>query len=664
MLKNLLNRLRATPVVATPAESAAPAAPAASTPTPAVVSAPAVSSAEMVAADALIDEGNALEDAGDLQRAEALYRSALAQAPGHARAHLNLGIVLAARDDADGAAAAYEAVLAIAPRHPFGNYNYARLAFVRGDLARAESLVGTALESRPDFAEALVVQSNVQDALGKLGPAIESMKAALRLRPDDAGAWFNLALLLRRQAFVAASEEAVRHALEGAPDNAGALALQSRLLRDLGFPNEALVPLRRLLAADPHSWVDRSFELMLMTYADGIPTDEIHRRHVDFGVDLEREVPVRFDRYRDRGDSQRRLRVGYLSCDFRMHPVTFFLSPLLEQHDRSQVEVFCYSYGSVGDAATDRLRRASDQWRDCASMSDSQIADAIHADGIDVLIDLVGHTSEPRLGVFSQRPAPVQVSWIGYLGTSGLSRMDFRLSDRRADPIEIAQPLHTERLVHMPVSQWCYRPMLDVAPGPGAPVARNGHVTFGSFNAALKVSAAMARRWGEILARVPGSRLVIANVNPERKRTAILDEIAAMGVAVDRVEFQPRVLLDKYMDLYNGIDISLDAFPYGGGTTTFDSLWMSVPVVATFGETSVSRSAASLLAELGLDDWIAPSIDQYVDTAVARASDIAGLVALRRTLHARLKASPLTDMVRFTRDLETAYRDMWLKKTR
>jgi len=663
MLKNLLNRLRATPAAAATTQPVVPALPPVPTPAPSPVPASAAPSSDTVAADALIDQGNAQEDAGNAERAEALYRSAIAKAPRHARAHLNLGIVLAARDDADGAAAAYEAVLAIDPSHPFGNYNYARLAFVRGDHARAESLVGAALQAKPDFPEALVVQSNVLDALGKLAPAIESLKAALRLRPEDAGAWFNLAVMLRRQTLVGAAEEAVRHALEGAPDNAGALALHSRLLRDLGFANEALVPLRRLLSADPLAWVDRSFELMLMLYADGIPSDELFRRHVEFGVDMEREVPVRFHRYRDRADPKRRLRVGYLSCDLRMHPVTFFLSPLLEQHDRSQVEVFCYSYGSVEDAATQRVRRASDQWRDCASMSDSQLADAIHADGIDVLVDLVCHTSEPRLGVFSQRPAPVQVSWIGYLNTSGLTRMDFRLSDRRADPTEIAQPVHTERLIHLPVSQWCYRPMADVSPSPGAPVARNGYVTFGSFNAALKISAAMARRWGEILSRLPGSRLVIANVNAERKRTAILHEIAAVGVAIDRVEFQARVLLDKYMDLYNAIDISLDSFPYGGGTTTFDSLWMSVPSVATLGETSVSRSAASLLAELGLDDWIAPSIDEYVDTAVARASDVAALVSLRRTLRARLQASPLTDMVRFARDLETAYRDMWLDKT-
>ncbi len=663
MLKNLLNRLRATPTAAPTDRPAAPAAPTFAIPVPPPVPVPPAPSVDTVAADALIDAGNAQEDAGHLQEAEAFYRSAVAKAPRHARAHLNLGIVLAARDDADGAAAAYEALLAIDPNHPFGNYNYARLAFVRGDHARAASLAGTALQAKPDFPEALVVQSNVLDAMGEVGPAIESLKAALRLRPEDPGAWFNLAVMLRRQAMISAAEEAVRHALEGAPDNAGALALHSRLLRDLGFPDEALVPLRRLLAADPLSWVDRSFELMLMLYADGIPLDELFRRHVEYGVDMEREVPVRFHRYRDRGDPKRRLRVGYLSCDFRMHPVTFFLSPLLEQHDRSQVEVFCYSYGSVEDAATLRLRRASDQWRDCAAMSDGQLADAIHADGIDVLVDLVCHTSEPRLGVFSQRPAPVQVSWIGYLSTSGLSRMDFRLSDRRADPIEIAQPVHTERLVHLPVSQWCYRPMLEVWPEPGAPVARNGYVTFGSFNAALKISAAMARRWGELLARLPGSRLVVANVNSERKRSAILHEIAAMGVATDRVEFQARVLLDKYMDLYNRIDIALDAFPYGGGTTTFDALWMSVPVVAAMGERSVSRSAASLLAELGLEDWIAPSIEQFVDTAVARASDVAALVSLRRTLHPRMRASPLTDMPRFTRHLETAYRGMWLDKT-
>ena len=397
-----------------------------------------------------------------------------------------------------------------------------------------------------------------------------------------------------------------------------------------------------------------------MNFADGVPVDAAFRRHQAFGADMERAVPVRFQPPAARLAEPRRLRVGYLSGDLVLHPVPFFLIPVLEHHDRAKVEVFCYSFVQAEDGITRHLRQLCEHWRDVAAMTDAQIADAIHADGIDVLVDLAGHTERSRLGVFCQRPAPAQATWLGYLNTTGLTRMDYRLCDGRTDPLELSRTLHTERLVHLPESQWCYRPMVDTAIEAVAPFERNGFITFGSFNAALKISPRITRCWGEMLARLPGSRLVVCNAHGTSKRAAMLRDIEAAGVSADRVDFLPRVGLDKYLGLFNGVDVSLDTFPYGGGTTTFDSLWMGVPVVATVGETPVSRSAASILASLGLDDWIAPSIDDYADLGLARAADPQAIVALRRTLRARLQASPLTDFRRFVRDLEAAYRGMLL----
>jgi len=703
MLKNLLNRILSTPT-ASPAAPAEPPPAAASMvaaafgATPAAAAAPAPSAGDVARADALIAEGNALEDAGDLAQAEARYRAAVEAAPGHARAHLNLGIALAARDDAEGAVAAYEKVLAIAPAHPFGNYNYARLALLRGDTAKAETLIAAALRAKPDFPQALIVQSNVLDALGKPRQAIDALRAALRLQPQDAGGWSNLSSMLdaegkTEQAIAAMrdalrlqprdaggwfdlasmlhktgksdeAEQALARALEGQPDNLAGLELSVAILRDQGRIEEALVSVRRILAREASAWRQRSFELMMMNFVEGIPNDELARRHVEFGRDLEAAVPVRFEHRAERGDPARRLRVGYLSSDLLLHPVSFFLAPVLEHHDRSRVEVFCYSFAGRSDAMTERLREASEHWREVAEMSDTGLADAIHADGIDVLVDLMGHTGYARPAVFCQRPAPVQVGWLGYLNTTGLTQMDFRLCDIRTDPPATSQPFHTERLVALPESQWCYQAIGEIAIDPVAPVERNGHITFGSFNAAAKVTPATCRRWGEILRRLPQSRLLIVDTRSARKREAILADITSAGVAADRIEFLNRIPLHEYMGQFNRVDVALDTFPYGGGTTTFDSLWMGVPVVATVGDTPMSRSAASLLACLGLSEWIAPSIADYVDTAVARASDRAALAALRRALRPRLAASPLTDTARFTRELEAAYRTMWLEKTR
>ncbi len=650
MFKNLLNRFLPTPAAPAPAVASDPAP----APAPAQLAEPAEPD-DVAAADALIAEGNALEDAGQLAPAEARYRDAVARAPGHVRAHLNLGIALAAAGDEDGAIAAYERVLAIDPAHPFGNYNYARLALLRGDLPHARLLIEAAVRAKPDFPQALFMQSNVLDALGQPEAAIAAIMAALKLRDDDVGAWFNLGGLLHRQARADDAEVAIRRALALEPGHAEATALLARIQRDQGFAAQALATVQPIVERQPESWPDRSFELLMTLFADTLPADEIFRRHTRFGADLERTVPVRF--HHPARPAPRRLRIGYLSGDLLLHTVSFFLLPVLEHHDHEQVEVFCYSFGKTTDGITDRIRTLSDHWRDVLALDETQIADAIHADGIDVLVDLGGHTGVPRLGVFAQKPAPVQVAWIGYLGTTGLTRMDFRLCDARTDPIPLAQAHHTERLVHLPVSQWGYRPMMVENIG-GAPFERNGHVTFGSFNAALKLTDSVLQCWGQVLARLPDSRLLVADVSSERKRAAIRDTLAHHGVVGDRVAFLSRVALNKYFDLYNRVDIAFDTFPYGGGTTTLDALWMGVPVATAVGETSVSRSAASLLAEVGLDDWIAPSLDALADLVVARASDRGTLLRLRRELRPRLQASAVTDLPRFVRGLEAAYRSM------
>ena len=647
MLKTLLNRIL----------------PAAASAKPAGAPLPALDHGDVARADTLVEQGNGLEDAGDLDGAEARYREAVAAAPGHARAHLNLGIALAAKGDTTGAERAYEACLAIAPDHPFGNYNYARLAFLREDFARAESLIAAALRARPDFPQALVVQSNVLDALGKTEAAIEAMEVAQRLQPDDLGGWFNLAIMLQKAGRPDAAEGAVNRVLAVQADNLAALELAMRIHANHGFAAEALAPIARIVQLEPTAWAHRSFELMLMNFAGGVSSEALFRRHLDFGRDLALAVPVRFDRWRERLDDQRRLRIGYMSCDLQSHPVAAFLAPVIENHDRSRVEVFCYAFGDrQPDAMTARLRKASDHWRDAAALSDEQLAQAIHDDGIDVLVDLVGHTSQPRLSVFRRRPAPVQASWLGYLNTTGLAEMDFRLCDVRTDPPAISQPQHTERLLFLPDSQWCYRPLHDVAVDPIAPFERHGWLTYGSFNAALKITPAICRAWGKILQRTPGSRLVVADIKSERKRQAMLADLASEGVAAERVEFLPRVPIANYLNLFNRVDIALDTVPYGGGTTTLDALWMGVPVVAAVGDTPVSRSAASVLAYLGMDEWIAPSIDVYADVAVARAADRGALAALRRGLRPKMAASRLTDVTSFVADLEAAYRTMWLEK--
>jgi predicted O-linked N-acetylglucosamine transferase (SPINDLY family) len=336
-----------------------------------------------------------------------------------------------------------------------------------------------------------------------------------------------------------------------------------------------------------------------------------------------------------------------------------FLLPLLERLDRSRFEVVCYSTNAQHDHVTARIQGLADRWRDAQGWTDPQLAAAVHEDGIDVLVDLLGHCQPSRLPAFCERPAPLQVSWLGYLQTTGLTRMDYRLCDQRTDPEHLSAPLHTETLARLPHSQWCYRPFVDVPAAAVAPVERNGFITFGSFNSPAKVSDEMCARWGRILRSVPGSRLLLVGVSSQRKRDAMLAALLAAGIDAGRIRFAPRVDLHAYFGLYADVDIALDPYPYGGGTTTFDTLWMGVPLLAASGPYPVSRSAASILCGLDLADWVAPDIASYEDVAVARASDVSGIVQLRRTLRQRLAASAFMDEASYAAAFQSTLLQLW-----
>lgn len=620
---------------------------------------PLVAESGAALAEKLVLEGNQFEDAGQLERACALYREAISAAPQFAKGYLNLGIALAAIGDASGAAGAYEEVLRIDPGNAFGNYNFAKLTYLGRDLAKTETLLQQALLTKPDFFEALVLLSSVLDDTARILLALEALTKALRLRADNGGAWMNQAMLLRKLDEPEDAEKAIRQALEIDPANTEALSILSGILRTLGFNEEASVVLETALRLRPEKFDLQSTQLFLLNLDEKLLAEDVFQRHAAFGARMEMALPVRFETRRRSDIQKARLKIGYVSSDFNSHPVSQFMLPVLERHDPDSFEVFCYSCGSRKDDVTEKIRGLCHHWTDANTLSDRQLADTIYRDGIDILVDLSGHSGSPKLAVFSERPAAVQATWLGYLNTSGLSRMDYRICDARTDPVELSGKFHTERLIHLPESQWCYRPVMDMDHAQTAPVQANGHITLGSFNSGQKISAAMCQRWAEILVAVPGSRLLIADVKSERKRVAITQQMSQVGVTADRIEFMPRMEMRGYFALYNRVDMALDTHPYGGGTTTFDALWMGVPVVAAKGNTPASRSAASILEALGLTEWIAPSIEDYVRTATRRASDPAALQALRQSLRPLLMGSPLADERRFVQSLEACYVKMW-----
>lgn len=611
-------------------------------------------------ADELVGSGRSHEDAGQLEQACECYRQAVQLAPDHASAHLNLGIALAALGDEKAAAGAYDVVLALDPGHAFGNYNFANLSFAQGDLSHAEARVRAALKSNPDFPEAQVLLSSILDEAGDTVGALSALQVAIHLKPTYAGAHFNHALLLHKLGRLAEARAAADSVIKLDTGNAEAHVLLDTILRDEGFLVESLEPIRRAIALAPDRWDLRSRELFSLNFDERTDAETLYRKHKVFGETLERTVAARFEgTHTASREPDRQLRIGYVSGDLCVHPAALFLIPVLEHRRREAFEVVCYSCGTRSDHITQRIRGLSDKWVDASGLTDAQLAERIHADGVDILVDLSGHSGGSRLAVFAQKPAPVQVTWLGYLNTTGLTRIDFRLCDVRTDPPETASR-HTESLFPLPWSQWCYQPFIHVENAAAAPFEKNGCVTFGSFNQPGKISTAMCRRWAHILARVPESRLLIAGVSSEAKRAAIRGEMEQAGIDVNRFAFKPRVNLAGYYALYNRVDLALDTYPYGGGTTTFDALWMGVPVVTATGTLPVSRSGASILGPLGLDQWVAADVDRYVDVAVARAEELDEIARLRRSLRPQLSASGFMDAQRFVGDFEAALRRMWV----
>ncbi|HEX4613044.1 MAG TPA: tetratricopeptide repeat protein, partial [Urbifossiella sp.] len=531
-------------------------------------------------------------------------------------------------------------------------------------------------------------------ALDRYAEAAAALGEHLRRHPADARVWHRVGHVLLRLGqdadALAAFEQAAAHAptspearvslgvalQAGRPDEA--LACYRNALRvrpdmpeaqnnlgnayvEAGRTAEA-VPLLRAAAAGRPNWPALHSNLLLaLNYRPEVtPADLLaeHRAWADrFAAPLAPADPPR----PAAPDPGRPLRIGYLSADLRRHPVAAYIGPVLAAHDRTAVRVICYSAARRADDVTDRLKAAADDWRDIAGLDDAAAADLIRRDGVDVLVDLGGHTAGNRLLVLARRPAPVQVTHFGYPNTTGMRVMDYRLTDEAADPNGV-DGFYTERLVRLPDVGWCWGPPA-AAPDPGPlPCRANGHITFASLNNPAKVTDEVAAVWAQVLHRVPDSRLLLLTGLLAETRERIARLFAGLGVDPGRLRLESRGPADRYYALWASADVGLDPFPYNGGVTTPDALWMGVPVVSLTGDFCRARQGVSVLGVVGLGDWVAPTTAGYVDRAARAAADPDELSAVRAGLRDRLRGSPLLDAARFTRHLEAAYQRMWQER--
>ena len=358
-------------------------------------------------------------------------------------------------------------------------------------------------------------------------------------------------------------------------------------------------------------------------------------------------------------ESPAKLRVGFVSGDFRAHSVAHFFEPILSARDHGEFSYILYSNYHAADAVSERLRAYADGWRDIWQLTDDALIEQIRPDRIDILVDLSGHTAHNRLAVFARRAAPVQISYLGYPDSTGLTTMDYRITDAATDPPGVADPWHCERLLRLPGSQWCFRPFGAQAVPASLPARDAGFVTFGSFNNLTKASDTLLRCWVQILVNLPTARLRLTRVRSQQRAAEIVALFEQSGVSAERIECAPYKSDPPYGSQFAGVDIALDNYPYNGVTTTCETLFFGVPVISLHGRNGVSRSGLSLLSSLGLAELVASTPEQYVAIAVALAEDLSRLEQLRTSLRTRFEQSSLRDEKRFATEFEKLLSLAW-----
>jgi len=548
----------------------------------------------------------------------------------------------------------YREILQRDPSHSDALHFLGVVAFQTGNLEPALELVRRSVAMRPDWP---IYQNNLGQVLERLGRNDEAASAyttAIDLDPSYAEAFNNLGRILEKQDLASQAEAHYRKAIRLDPGYAEPHTNLGNVLKDRGELDAAIASYRRAIELSPGQSALHSNLLLTLHYHPDYSPADLAREHREWAG--RHVAPLTAARRPHPNDPapKRRLKIGYVSPDFREHAVSRFIVPVLAQHDRNEFEVFAYADVTRPDEVSDTIRTLVDHWEVTEALSDAQLAEAVRRDRIDILVDLAAHSGKNRLLAFARKPAPVQVTWLAYCSTTGVDAIDYRLTDRFLDPPGTDLSCYTERSVYLPDSYWCYQ-----APGHEIPNNRRaGPPTFGCLNNFAKVTKPTLDLWMDLLQRVPEAQLLLY-APPGSHRERITAAMQAAGPAPERLRFVPRQSFEDYLQTYRDIDVALDPFPYGGGTTTCDALWMGVPVVSLAGATAVSRAGSSLLSNAGLEHLVARSPKDYLVIAASTLRDTESLARMRRELRSRIVESPIMAARDFTRNLETAFRAMW-----
>lgn len=615
-----------------------------------------------VNAEAMHLLGCLLDEMGSTGEGSKMLLRAVKSKPGAPVFQFNLANMLFKQGKRQAAVQHYREAILLNPDYASAHNNLGYVLSLSGQRAEARACFENAIRCRPGYADPHHNLGIELKADADFTGAVAAFQEAIRINPGHADAHCNLGSTYLQMQRITEAWEAFQSAARLQPanprfqTNLGAAALR------LGRQQEAVAHFQRALQLNPADAYTRSNLILVSSYcmsdADGLYVlcsewDRVHAARLRDAVDK---------RYANTPDPERRLRVGYVSADFRNHAAAYWIEPLLEgARQVEDVEVFCYSNSPVNDEVTHRLQLLADEWVGCAGMADDAMADRIRRDGIDILVDLSSHTEGNRLLVFARQPAPLQVSWFGLPISTGLQSVQYRITDAAIDLPETADRWYSEQLVRLDRFYAAFRPDAQSPPVGPSPAARGQGVTFASLNTLAKITPEMLELWASLLADKPGSRLLIqaAGLDSADMVAHVREVFFKRGVQEDRLLLRGWTNMQEFLKIGDEVDIVLDPFPFNGGVTTCHALWMGLPVVTMIGETAASRVGASILGRLGLHQLVANDADAYRSAAIALAADVEQLAALRASMRDRMVAVGLLDGVDLARQAHAAFRQMW-----
>jgi predicted O-linked N-acetylglucosamine transferase (SPINDLY family) len=635
--------------------------------------------------------GDVLRSKGNTEEAIESYKRAISLKPDFVEGMGNLASMFLAAGRLDEAAHYNHKVLALNPDYVLGLYNmgaiyelqgkfddalkyYERALSLKPDITLALSGMGRMLQraNKPDqaleyfkksikitpTAEAFAHMGEILQETSRSEEAEEYYKTALSMKPNNTEYLNNLGGIYSRAERYKDAYLCYKQVLDLEPNNPGTLNNMASSLKAFSQMDEAIECHKKALKIRPAHAPTYTNLLLAMVYSSSVTAQELYDTAKEFGATVADPMLKNY-KFKNTVMPGRKLKIGYVSPDFRAHSVNYFFEPLLKDHNRNDFEIYGYSNVEKSDPVTVRLQNEFDVWRDISSLSDDEAADQIYKDQIDILVDLAGHTGRNRLLVFARKPAPVQATWLGYPATTGVKAIDYRIVDIYAEPEGLTEHLSVEKLWRMPEIFCCYgghpkNPTVIDHP----PFEDNRYITFGCFNNFAKVTDSVLALWSEILRQVPDARLLLEIAGVDQFRNELMLRFERLGLPVDRLIVEQKRPENQYV-LYNRIDIALDPFPCNGGTTSMDTMWMGVPMITLAGNSFVSRMGVTILTNAGIPEFIAYTKEEYIKKAVDLASNREVLAKIREGMRARVEKSPLMDQPRFARNMEQAYKAMW-----